>query len=93
MANCIRGGNHYKRHQFKDNGNGRGPLCIHCGQSQIKASRDRDARRESRRLTLGHPPMTGEPGGNAHDRRVAERASDSIHHPVDWPDDPDRFEP
>jgi hypothetical protein len=67
MANCIRSGNHYKRHKFEDR------KCVHCGADQLAASHERLLRRNDHRARLGHPAATGNPSGNAHDRAVAQR--------------------
>ena len=68
MAKCERNGHNYKRHKFKNK------KCVHCGADQLWASHERMIRRANRRARLGHPPVTGNPGGNAHDRAMAAAA-------------------
>jgi hypothetical protein len=65
MATCNRQGVVYKRHRFKQG------KCVKCGASQLQASRYRVERRVKHRASLNHPPATGGPSGNAHDRAMA----------------------
>ena len=70
MARCIRSGNRYKRHQYRNG------ICRKCGAKQAERLKElaqkRAKRMAEKRGEVGNP--TGEPGGNSHDRRKVIRS-------------------